>query len=66
MKARFKKKKYVVVRNILSPEMSDFLYKYFLLKRQVAQTMFKERFSPCPGNALSRKASLSSSLVVPP
>jgi len=44
MKARFKKKKYVVVRNILSPEMSDFLYKYFLLKRQVAQTMFKERF----------------------
>ena len=44
MKARFKKKKYVVVKNVISPEISDFLYQYFLLKRQVAQTMFKERF----------------------
>mgnify|MGYP003146514994 FL=1 len=44
MTAKFKKKKYVVVKNAISPEVSDFLYKYFLLKRQVARTMFKERF----------------------
>jgi hypothetical protein len=33
MKNEFKKNKYVVIKNALSNEMSDFLFKYFLLKR---------------------------------
>ena len=44
MKNEFKKNKYVVIKNALSNEMSDFLFKYFLLKRQVANTYFKERY----------------------
>ena len=35
MKARFKKKKYIVVKNVISPEISDFLYKYFLLSKSI-------------------------------
>jgi len=40
----FKKNKYVIVNKILSEEMSDFLYKYLLLKRQVASTLFKSNY----------------------
>jgi hypothetical protein len=44
MKISFKDKKYFVCKKALSEEMADFLYKYFLLKRHVANTMFNERF----------------------
>ena len=44
MKNNFKKNKFFVVKNIISHEMCDFLYKYFLLKRQVAETMFSNKF----------------------
>ena len=40
----FKKKKYIVIKKIISEEMVDFIYKYFLLKRQVAQTLFDTQF----------------------
>jgi len=40
----FKKKKYVIIKKVISEEMTDFIYKYFLLKRQVAQTLFNTRF----------------------
>jgi hypothetical protein len=40
----FNKKKYTVVRNALSKEMAYFCYRYFLFKRQVAQTLFKEKY----------------------
>jgi len=40
----FKKKKYIVIEKAISEEMADFIYKYFLLKRQVAQTLFDTRF----------------------
>jgi len=36
----FSKKKFLVVKKVISEELSDFIYKYFLLKRQVANTMF--------------------------
>jgi hypothetical protein len=36
----FNKNKYAVIKKALSYEMSDFLYKYFLLKRRVAKTLF--------------------------
>jgi len=40
----FKKKKYIIIKQALSPEMTDFAYKYLLFKRQVAQTLFNERY----------------------
>jgi hypothetical protein len=40
----FKKKKFLILKNVLSPEMCDFIYKYFLLKRRVAETLFKEKY----------------------
>jgi len=40
----FNKKKYTVIRNALSKEMAYFCYRYFLFKRQVAQTLFKEKY----------------------
>jgi len=40
----FKKKKYIVIKKTLSEEMSDFIYKYFLLKRQVASTLFDSKY----------------------
>jgi hypothetical protein len=40
----FKKKKFLILKNVLSPEMCDFIYKYFLLKRRVAETLFREKY----------------------
>jgi hypothetical protein len=40
----FNKKKYIIAKNAISPEMADFIYKYFLLKRRVAETFFNEKF----------------------
>jgi hypothetical protein len=40
----FSKKKYIIAKNVISQEMADFIYKYFLLKRRVAGTFFNEKF----------------------
>jgi hypothetical protein len=40
----FQKEKYCVIKKAISKDMSDFIYKYFLLKRQVAQTLFNSKF----------------------
>ena len=40
----FSKKKYTVIKNAISKEMAYFCYRYFLFKRQVAQTLFKEKY----------------------
>ena len=40
----FKKNKYIIIKEVLSAEMSDYIYKYFLLKRQVAKTLFDSRY----------------------
>ena len=40
----FKKKKYIIIEKAISEEMADFIYKYFLLKRRVTQTLFDTRF----------------------
>ena len=39
-----KKNKYIVIKNALSPELCDFVYKYFLLKRSVFNTLKTDRF----------------------
>ena len=38
-KNNFKKNKYIVVKNVITSELADFFYKYFLLKRRVTDTL---------------------------
>ena len=40
----FKKNKFTVLKNAISPELADFVYKYFLNKRKVARVLFDERY----------------------
>ena len=40
----FKKNKYKILKNPLSPEVISFLYDYFLLKRKVFQTFCKRKY----------------------
>lgn len=35
----FKKDKYVIIKNVISREISELCYKYFLLKREVSKTL---------------------------
>ena len=37
----FAKNKFVVVEQVISPELTDFIYKYFLMKRTAAYTLHK-------------------------
>ena len=36
----FKKNKYIVIKNAVSKELVNFVYRYFLMKREVARTLF--------------------------
>ena len=40
----FKKNKYVVVKKVLSKELIDFIYNYFLNKRNVARILFDHKY----------------------
>ena len=40
----FKKNKYVVVKNAISKDLAIFIYNYFLMKRNVANILFKEKY----------------------
>ena len=40
----FEKNGYTVIKKAISPEIADFVYKYFTLKRQVARTLFDTRY----------------------
>ena len=40
----FKTKKYKIIRSAISEDFSDYLYKYLLLKRQIARTLFEKKF----------------------
>ena len=40
----FKKNKYIVIKKTISGDLAKFCYDYFLLKRQVARTMFDEKY----------------------
>lgn len=40
----FKKKKYKVIKKAISKDLSLFVYNYFLMKRQVAKTLFENRY----------------------
>ena len=40
----FKKNKYVVIKEAVPKEIATFVYNYFLMKRQVARTLFDKRY----------------------
>jgi len=40
----FKKKKYKVIKEAVSKDLALFVYNYFLMKRQVAKTLFEHRY----------------------
>ena len=40
----FKKNKYTVLKKIISPELSGFIYQYFLNKRSVAKYLFDKKY----------------------
>ena len=40
----FEEKNYKVLRQAISPELVDFIYKYFLMKRQVARTFYDTKY----------------------
>ena len=40
----FKLNDYMIIKNAISKELADFIYKYFLLKRQVAKTYFETNY----------------------
>jgi len=42
----FKNNKYIVVKKAISKELATFCYNYFLLKRQVAKTLYEEKYIP--------------------
>jgi hypothetical protein len=39
----FKENNYIIIRAVISKELSDFCYDYFLLKRKVAEILFAEK-----------------------
>ena len=43
---KFKKNKYVVVKNFISRELSDFLFTYLFMKRNTQITLIKEKVIP--------------------
>ena len=44
MKASFKKNHFLVIKQAIDPKVANFVYNYFLTKRQVARTFFDTRY----------------------
>ena len=40
----FKQNKYTVIKKVISTELADFIYKYFLNKRKVARFLFDQKY----------------------
>ena len=43
-KTNFDKNNYIVIKKALEPNIANFIYNYFLMKKQVARTMFDTKF----------------------
>jgi hypothetical protein len=43
-KYNFKKNKFIIIKKAIDPMIANFVYNYFLMKRQVARTMFDARY----------------------
>jgi len=44
MKSKFKKNHFIVIKEAIDPKIANFVYNYFLMKRQVAKTFFDTRY----------------------
>jgi len=44
MTPAFKKNNYMVIRKAVDPKIAEFVMNYFMMKREVARTMFDERY----------------------
>ena len=44
MKSKFAKDNFIVIKNAIEPKVAEFVFNYFLMKRQVAKTFFDTRF----------------------
>ncbi len=44
-KAKFKKNHFLVIKEAIDPKVANFVYNYFLMKRQVAQTYNSFRYT---------------------
>jgi hypothetical protein len=44
MKSKFKKNNYIIIKKAIKPNVANFIYNYFLMKRQVARTFFDTRY----------------------
>ena len=42
-KYNFKKDGFTIIRKAIDPKIADFVYNYFLMKKQVTETFFKSR-----------------------
>ena len=40
----FKRNKYTVIKKAISKDLSQFLFNYFMIKRQVAKTLFESKY----------------------
>jgi hypothetical protein len=40
----FKKDKYVIIKEAISEDLAKFCYDYFMMKKQVARTMFDNKY----------------------
>ena len=43
-KSAFQKNKYSILKNAISPELANFVYSYFLNKRNVAKFLFDRKY----------------------
>jgi hypothetical protein len=44
MKSKFKNNHFIVIKQAIDPKVANFVYNYFLMKRQVARTFFDTRY----------------------
>ena len=44
MKSKFKNNHFIVIKEAVDPKVANFIYNYFLMKRQVAKTFFDQRY----------------------
>ena len=44
MNKKFKKNHFFVTKEAIDPKVANFVYNYFLMKRQVARSLFDSRF----------------------
>ena len=42
----FKKDNFIVIKKAISEELANFVYRYFLLKRKVADTLYRKKYIP--------------------